>query len=144
MQTNEPLISPLQSPPSDDTDAWRVLHDVGAGIWIDHFDGRWLVQTKEGRLPDRVVGLSEGVARSIYWRPRDKAASTAPELVGGESVGEPFLVREHGVFYRIDFSAGYSSGIFLDQRLNRRSVRRWCCSGAGRAAIPGASRDSIR
>jgi 23S rRNA (cytosine1962-C5)-methyltransferase len=34
----------------------------------------------------------------------------------------PFQVRENGVAFEVDLSAGYSQGIFLDQRLNRKRV----------------------
>lgn len=112
----------LTPAPNEQTNAWRILHDAKAGVWVDHFDGRWLVQTRESRFPDYLKKLSEGVATSLYWRPRDKAASTAPELVAGNPVEERFSVSENGAQFRIDFSAGYSSGIFLDQRLNRKRV----------------------
>jgi len=108
--------------PSPDTTAWRIYHDAAAGVWVDHFDGRWLVQTQASVFPDFLRSLGEGVATSIYWRPRDKAAATAPAHVAGEIVTERFAVRENGASFLIDFSAGYSSGIFLDQRLNRRRV----------------------
>ena len=113
----------LTSSPDKQTTAWRILHDVKAGVWVDHFDGRWLVQTRENRFPDFLKRISEGTASSIYWRPRDKAASTAPAHIWGDIVDAPFLVKENDAFFVIDFSAGYSSGIFLDQRLNRKWVR---------------------
>lgn len=108
--------------PSPDTTAWRIYHDAASGVWVDHFDGRWLVQTQEPVFPDFLKNLAEGVASSIYWRPRDKAAATAPTLVAGVSMTERFAVRENGASFLIDFRAGYSCGIFLDQRLNRRWV----------------------
>jgi len=108
--------------PSPNTNAWRIYHDAKAGIWVVHFDGRWLVQTQQPTFPAFLNELAAGVARSIYWRPRDKAAATAPEHVSGESVTERFPVQENGAKFWIDFSSGYSSGIFLDQRLNRRWV----------------------
>lgn len=112
----------LSPAPDSETTAWRIYHDAAAGVWVDHFDGRWLVQTRDKRFPSFVEDLAEGVAASIYWRPRDKAASTAPERVRGEPVTERFPVLENGARFLVDFSAGYSSGIFLDQRLNRRRV----------------------
>ncbi len=112
----------LSPAPDSDTNAWRILHDAEAGVWVDNFDGRWLVQTESERFPDFVRKLAPGKAESIYWRPRDKAASTAPEHVWGEPVTERFSVLENGARFLIDFSAGYSSGIFLDQRINRRRV----------------------
>jgi 23S rRNA (cytosine1962-C5)-methyltransferase len=115
-------LNALSPQPDPETTAWRIYHDAKAGVWVDHFNGRWLVQTQAGRFPDFLKGLASGVATSIYWRPRDKAASTAPERVWGEEVTERFQVKENGGSFWIDFGAGYSSGIFLDQRLNRRRV----------------------
>ena len=112
----------LNPQPEVDTTAWRIFHDVTAGVWVDHFDGHWLVQTRENRFPEYLKGLAQGVASSIHWRPRDKAASTAPERVWGEMEGNRFSVVENGAKFWIDFDSGYSSGIFLDQRLNRRRV----------------------
>ena len=119
----------LNPSPGADTTAWRIEHDTAAGVWVDHFDGRWLVQTQGNRFPDALKRLAEGVATSIYWRPRDKAASTAPEHVWGEKVTERFSVKENGANFWIDFDSGYSSGIFLDQRLNRRRVGESAKSG---------------
>ncbi len=117
----------LRPAPGGDTTAWRCFHGTGSrwgGVWIDDFDGRWLVQTERTRFPEEFrEAVDGGVARSLYWKPRDKDAKTAPEWVAGEKVTEPFLVRENGLAFRIDFEAGYSQGIFLDQRENRRRVR---------------------
>ena len=111
MQQTEPLKS-LTPQPDSETTAWRILHDASAGIWVDHFDGHWLVQTESDRLPDFLIRLAQENARSLYWRLRDKSAATAPEWILGEKVVERFLVREQGASFWIDFSSGYSSGIF--------------------------------
>lgn len=116
-------ILKLSPQPSSDTTAWRILHDTEAGVWVDHFDGRWLVQTRSGRFPDQLIELANGVAESIYWRPRDLEASTQPSHHHGAEVTEPFTVLENGARFKIDFSAGYSPGIFLDQRENRLLVK---------------------
>jgi 23S rRNA (cytosine1962-C5)-methyltransferase len=116
------LLKKLSLSPGNDTNAWRIFHDAEAGVWVDYFDGHWLVQTRSERFPDFLKSMAQGVARSIYWRPRDKSASTAPEQVWGEVVTERFQVKENGASFWIDFGSGYSSGIFLDQRLNRRRV----------------------
>ena len=116
------LLNSLSPAPDSNTSAWRIYHDARSGVWVDHFEGRWLVQTKQEQFPEFLIPMAEGVAESIYWRPRDKGAATAPEKVWGATVEDRFLVRENGAFFWIDFSAGYSSGIFLDQRLNRQWV----------------------
>ena len=115
--------------PDAGTTAWRVYHDVEAGVWIDNFDGRWLVQTLDEKLPGWVASAAPKFAESVYWKPRDRAAKTAPEFVAGKKVTERFAVTENGVACWIDFSAGYSSGIFLDQRLNRARVAARCREG---------------
>ncbi|MEC5127278.1 class I SAM-dependent methyltransferase [Verrucomicrobiales bacterium BCK34] len=127
------LLKTLSLSPGNDTNAWRIFHDAEAGVWVDHFDGRWLVQTRAERFPDYLKSMAQGVARSIYWRPRDKSASTAPEHVWGEVVTERFSVQENGASFWIDFGSGYSSGIFLDQRLNRRRVGK--AARAGEAVL---------
>ncbi len=119
----------LHPQPTPDTMAWRIFHDADDGVWVDHFAGRWLVQTRTGRFPDELTDLAAGVASSIYWRPRDLDAANAPSHVWGEEIREPFVIQENGAQFKIDFSAGYSPGIFLDQRENRRWVRENVQSG---------------
>ncbi len=113
----------LSPQPDPETNAWRIYHDELMGVWVDHFDGRWLVQTRAAVLPDYVKDLAKGVARSVYWKPRDKSASTAPDWIWGDRVDEKFTITENGAKFLIDFSVGYSPGIFLDQRMNRQRVK---------------------
>ncbi|MEM7698745.1 MAG: class I SAM-dependent methyltransferase [Verrucomicrobiota bacterium] len=119
-------LSPV---PSLDTNAWRIFHDADRGVWIDHFDRRWVVQTQDDRFPEFVHDLGKSIADSIYWRPRETRASEGPVFQTGEKVSKRFLVEEHGVKCWIDFAAGYSPGIFLDQRENRERVARRVAAG---------------
>ena len=123
------LMEMTPSPDPENTTAWRIFNDAKAGIWVDNFDGRWLVQTRDEVFPEFVKKAGKDSAESIYWKPRDRAAKTEPEFVSGKRVTERFSVRENGVKCWIDFSAGYSSGIFLDQRLNRERVGEYCSEG---------------
>jgi 23S rRNA (cytosine1962-C5)-methyltransferase len=43
-------------------------------------------------------------------------------LIFGESAPGPFIIRENGLRFEISFAEGYSAGLFLDQRDNRRRV----------------------
>ena len=150
----------LRPVPDPETTAWRCFHGVSGpwrGVWIDDFDGRWLVQTESEQFPAPVrEAVGEGLARSVYWKPRDKGARTVPEWIGGERVEAPFLIRENGLAFWIDFSAGYSQGIFLDQRENRRRVRErvnagerilntfaYTCAFSVAAAAGGATSSSL-
>ena len=44
----------------------------------------------------------------------------SPQLVSGEAAPERFTIRENGLQFELSFSEGYSVGLFLDQRDNRR------------------------
>lgn len=109
------------TPPALGTSAWRILHEVKSGIWIDNFDGAWWVQTQTDHYPESLKSL-HSQAKSIYWRPRDAAASTSANYIVGKKLDSQFEVEENGALFKIDFSAGYSPGIFLDQRENRKRV----------------------
>jgi 23S rRNA (cytosine1962-C5)-methyltransferase len=51
---------------------------------------------------------------------RASAAEVAPQRVAGEAAPERFAIRENGVRFELSFREGYSVGLFLDQRDNRR------------------------
>ena len=115
---------------TDGTDCLRLFDGAGDGfpdLFVDDLAGRWLVQTRGDDLPGWAAGLLDLPGpvrpRSVYWKRLDQANKQAPAHVAGEPIPEPFLVQESGVRYWIDFAAGYSQGLFLDQRENRRRVR---------------------
>ncbi len=112
------------------TDALRLLDGAGDGrafdgLFIDDFAGRWLVQTTSpGQTPPDWLRVLENPPASIYWKPLDARDQRPPAHWAGEPVAAPFTVHENGLAYRVDFAAGYSQGIFLDQRDNRLALRR--------------------
>jgi 23S rRNA (cytosine1962-C5)-methyltransferase len=117
------------------TNALRLLDGTGdgpagTGLIIDDFAGRWLVQTtaRDGRPPDWLRTCVPPPS-SIYWKRLDSRTKDAPTLWAGEEVAVPFAVQENGRQYRIDFQAGYSQGLFLDQRDNRQAVAQRCAPG---------------
>jgi len=118
----------FHSPPTPDTTAYR-LYD-GGQAQVDAFAGHWLVQTAAEEPPAWLLdeGLQPG-QKSLYWKQLDKEVRESPVHVLGEELEAPFAASEQGVNYEIDFSAGYSQGIFLDQRLNRQRVRDRVSSG---------------
>jgi len=51
------------------------------------------------------------------------SAEACPRLALGQPAPGEFVVRENGVRFALSFGAGYSVGLFLDQRDNRRRLR---------------------
>lgn len=82
--------------------------------------------------------------------PIQNAERTAPVLVSGDpSLPVETVVQESGIQYGLDFSAGYSVGLFLDQRANRTLLSKhaprrvlntfaYTCSFSVVAALNGA------
>jgi 23S rRNA (cytosine1962-C5)-methyltransferase len=108
---------------SPDTNAIRLVDGSGDGLVdfiIDDFAGRWLMQTKSRSTPAVLPG-SLGY-QSLYWKRLHQTERAAPVLLAGTPVDRPFLILEEGRSFEIDFGAGYSQGIFLDQRTNRAKL----------------------
>ena len=87
--------------------------------------------------------------------PKRNEEREAPKLIQGDSKSSSrTIVRERGLRYEIDFSGGYSVGLFIDQRENRSFVRKaapervlncfaYTCSFSVAAAIAGARTVSV-
>jgi 23S rRNA (cytosine1962-C5)-methyltransferase len=102
------------------TNAVRLVDGAGdelPGLIIDDFAGRWLAQTLSETNPS--LGGDLGF-HSLYWKP----LIAATRYLAGESITGPFAILESGMAFEIDFHAGSSPGIFLDQRINREKLRR--------------------
>jgi len=111
------------------TDALRLVDGAGDGIdgiEIDDFAGRWLVQTRDSSFPAWLRGLPGPTA--IYWKQLAEQ-KPPPAHVEGDQITEPFVAIENGMRLLIDFTAGYSQGIFLDQRDNRAETRKRSAPG---------------
>jgi len=109
----------------EETDAHRVA--ASAEGWLDRY-GDWLLWSG-GRAP-RVEALRDEMLKRYKFAPRGylarelvrKAADQKPaSLLAGEEP-EQVTVRENGMTYAVEPSEGYSSGLFLDQRANRRWI----------------------
>ncbi len=124
------------------TDALRLLDGSGDGpefadLVIEDYAGRWLVQTAlPGSTPPDWLRAVTPAPRAIYWKRLDTREKLPPQAWAGEPVETPFEIHEIGLRYRIDFQAGYSQGIFLDQRDNRTALREFCTARSRRADPP--------
>lgn len=134
---NDPELSARPAPAADTT-AWRILDGKALELRqvetrVDNFDGHWLVQTRDVDFPESLRGVTQRnpQVKSLWWKKldRDERGKQAPQWIEGGQIDERFVVTEHGARYWIDFDAGYSQGIFLDQRLNRQWVRERCKPG---------------
>ncbi len=115
---------------AEDTDCYRVASSPRC--WVERFGSACLVSHDAGLpagLIDEILSHSESSPPivAIYTRKlvQGPGASDAPKLVWGEAqnLDSKFLTKEGGLLYEVDFSVGYSCGLFLDQRGNRARVR---------------------
>ncbi|MET0595403.1 MAG: class I SAM-dependent methyltransferase, partial [Polyangiaceae bacterium] len=125
---------------SADTDAFRLVHRDGDGLdgmavdvygehLVLHFFSNEALEHKDSIL-DALASLRP---RGIYLKVHPKqsnnlvdprAGDLAPPLpVRGTPADDPLIIREGGLAYRVRLGDGLKTGIFLDQRENRRRVR---------------------
>ncbi len=110
---------------SSTTNAFRLIDGEGdqlPGIILDCLDTVWLVSTRDRSLPRLFTTPRPGVT-ALYWKRLDQDQKEAPQWIWGEKREAPFLVIENGVHFELSLQAGYSQGIFLDQRENRSRLR---------------------
>jgi len=116
-----------------ETDAFRVIHGASDGWpgWYVERLGKFLLSQSEQPLRtdqrEELARLAKifsasGAYHKILSRQvrRTTVAEASPQLVWGEAVPERFEICENGVRFELGFNEGYSTGLFLDQRDNRR------------------------
>jgi len=117
----------------------RLVHGEGdacPGLVVDLydttavvvFDGRAAAGFWRPRLDDVLAGLSHGGATIAHaWlrgeRRRTAGAGSAGEAVRGDPPAE-LVIDEDDARFVVDVRAGQKTGFFLDQRDNRRMIRR--------------------
>jgi 23S rRNA (cytosine1962-C5)-methyltransferase len=119
----------------DATNAFRVIHGASDGWpgWFVERLGDFLLSQSESAMNanqnEELARLakhfsSRGAYHKILSRQvrRSSTAEASPQLVFGEAAPERFEILENGVHYEMSFIEGYSVGLFLDQRDNRRRL----------------------
>ena len=95
------------------------------GVFIDALAGRLLVSLRDVELPADLRGFLQNCGRDVYVKHLAKGEKTAPEPLFPPTQPSRFTVRENGqVTLIMDMQAGYSQGLFIDQRDNRAEVMR--------------------
>jgi 23S rRNA (cytosine1962-C5)-methyltransferase len=112
-----------------ETDAYRRVHgasDSWPGIYLDQLGDFRLCQS-EAAIPEPL--LESLAARvGLYHKTLTRhvrgttTVETSPRLLAGPAAPDRFVVRENGLRYELGFGEGYSVGLFLDQRDNRRRL----------------------
>jgi 23S rRNA (cytosine1962-C5)-methyltransferase len=122
------------------TDAFRLAHAEGdglPGVTVDVYGDFLVISLYDERAETACEKILDAAfrlgPRGVYLKNRPKHASRivdgrseqfAPkEPVRGEAASDPMIVHELGLPYEVRLGEGLSTGIFLDQRENRRRVR---------------------
>ncbi|MBY8911856.1 class I SAM-dependent rRNA methyltransferase [Bacillus sp. YC2] len=118
-----------------DTTAFRLFNGEGdgiGGVTVDYYDGYLLVQwyskgiyTYKDSLIEALDGL-EMPYKAIYEKKRFDTAGQYVEdddFVKGERGDFPIIVLENGIHFAVDLNDGAMTGIFLDQRQVRKTIR---------------------
>ncbi len=117
------------------TNAFRAIHgasDGWPGWYVERLGDFLLSQSGQPLRVDQRDGLARLLktfaARGAYHKilsqqvRRTTTAEASPQRVLGEAAPERFEIMENGVRFELSFNEGYSMGLFLDQRDNRRRI----------------------
>jgi len=145
--------------PDARTNIYRAVDGAGdalPGLFIDDCAGHWLVQTRDVPWPAWLEGTQAAAGwRSLWWKRLDQQVKEPPRLMAGDDTAV-FHVGELGLTYELDFRAGYSQGLFMDQRVQKAWVQRtvqpgqrllnlfaYTCAFSVIAAVRGAATTSV-
>ena len=144
------------------TNAHRLCSSSDA--WLERFGDDLLLSFKDDAARDEVLAIlpewetGKGLKhRRIFSKfiPVKNDERLAPALIDGDSsLPLNTTVSENGMRFGLDFAAGYSAGLFIDQRANRASLRHgpvrrllntfaYTCSFSVAAALAGAETVSV-
>jgi len=123
--------------PAEETNAYRLVHgesDGLPGLVIDRFDTAFVLQAfsagmdlhlplicdilRETFDPTSIFVRNESVLRELEGLPLYK------KTVFGTEADALKTIHDTGVFYKVNLLEGHKTGFFLDQRENRRMVRK--------------------
>ena len=103
-----------------------LVVDVYDATAVAVFDGPAAAAFWRPRMPDVLAGLERGgaaIAHAWLRGDRRRGASSPGEAVRGDPPAEVVITEDEARF-AVDVRAGQKTGFFLDQRDNRRTIRR--------------------
>jgi len=142
---------------AEGTDAHRLC--TADNGWVERFGRDILISFRTTAARDRLIAGLKEWAKSVdfpisrvfaRFLPKKNEERETPKLIiGDEGENLQTITTEHHLKFAIDFGAGYSVGLFVDQRENRRFVRQakperllncfaYTCSFSVAAASAGA------
>ncbi len=123
--------------PEEDTNAFRLVHgesDGLPGLVIDRFNSAFVLQAFSAGMdrhlplicnvlaglftPSSIVLRNESILRELEGLPLHK------KVVHGLEKDTVQIIHDTGLQYKINLLEGHKTGFFLDQRDNRRMIRR--------------------
>jgi len=137
---------------ASETDVCRVFSGAADGVdgmYIDRLGPGLVIALYEGRVPEGLDherlaqdalraanDLVPGAVRAAYVKPfakdRSRLGGEAPKIThdalpsAGDELPESVVVRENGVQLEVRHYDGFSTGLFVDQRRNRKELAAMC------------------
>jgi len=108
------------------TDAYRLIHgaaDGWPGLYLDRLGDILLAQTDSTLTGPQRQRLEQFEARTVYHQLLQRQGRTPPQLLWREPATNEIVVRENGLRFSLRLEEGSSTGLFLDQRENRRRLK---------------------
>ena len=141
MNTNPPAVSGslrrLRSGRDSKTNAYRLVHGQADGwkdLYVDRLGDFLLMQSPLPLTEPQIDAAKDWKnalnLKGVYYKKLNRMVqtctmtSTSPRLVMGLDAPEVFDVLENGLTFRLSLNQGYSTGLFLDMRENRRRILR--------------------
>jgi 23S rRNA (cytosine1962-C5)-methyltransferase len=132
LELRRALFSPL------DTNAFRLLHghaDQVPGVYADQLGPVLMVETDgepppaaQSRIRDlaKQLGLDSVLHKTLRQQVRGLTKTTASPVPWiGSNHPSQWVIKENGLEFLLKGNEGYSIGLFLDQRENRRRILTW-------------------
>jgi 23S rRNA (cytosine1962-C5)-methyltransferase len=122
----------------EDTNTYRLVHgesDALPGLVVDRFNRAVVLQAFSAGMdrhipllsevlqeilnPEVIVVRNESVLREL------EGLSTYKEIIKGDRSGTIQTIHDAGITFEVDLLEGQKTGFFLDQRENRRIIRKF-------------------
>ncbi len=122
------------------TDTFRLIHgaaDGWPGFYLDRLGDVLLAQTAGALTAPQRQHLERIEARAVYHQLLQRQGRPPPQWLWGAPAAKEILARENGLRFELRLDEGGSTGLFLDQRDNRRRLQeRYVAPGFELPAAP--------